>query len=54
MTLKEKLKKRCYEEHKNKDGICYGLVGGDCHTDYLQYACIGCPYYTYYKEDSEK
>ena len=24
-------------------GLCGGLVGGDKHSDYLQYNCIDCP-----------
>ena len=35
--------KKCYLEHQDIDGKCYGLVGGDKSTNYLQYSCIGCP-----------
>lgn len=37
---------KCYENHKNKDGICYGLVGGTESTDYLAECCIDCKHHT--------
>ena len=37
---------RCYEEHKNNDGKCYGLVGGTKSTEYLSESCIGCDHLT--------
>ena len=43
-------RKKCYEEHGNKDGTCYGLVGGDRYTEYVQYGCISCKYWQYYKK----
>lgn len=48
----ENQKKKCFEVHKNSKGVCYGLVGGDRHSDYTMYCCIGCPYHTFYKEDA--
>ena len=41
------VRKKCYDEHGNKDGTCYGLVGGDRYTEYVQYGCIGCKYWQY-------
>lgn len=35
-------KNKCFNEHKDKDGKCHGLYGGDRFTDYLDYGCIGC------------
>lgn len=35
-------KNKCFQEHKDKDGKCHGLYGGDRFTDYLNYDCIGC------------
>lgn len=35
--------KKRYLEHQDTDGKCYGLVGGDKLTNYLQYSCTGCP-----------
>lgn len=46
-------RKKCYEEHGNKDGTCYGLVGGDSSTGYIQYACISCKYWKYYAKETE-
>ena len=48
LILKFKLwwNKNCYETYKNKDNICYGMVGGDKFSDYTCYSCIGCPYHT--------
>lgn len=40
---------KCYEENGNKDGTCYGLVGGDKDTEYVQYGCINCEYWRYYE-----
>ena len=40
-------RKKCYEENGNKDGTCYGLVGGDKDTEYVQYGCINCKYWLY-------
>ena len=37
---------KCFEEHKNADGICYGLFGGDSNTGYLSETCIGCEHHT--------
>lgn len=37
----------CYEDHKDKDGICYGLVGGTKWTDDLAEQCIGCKHHTF-------
>jgi hypothetical protein len=37
---------KCYEEHKTKDGKCYGLTGGDKNTNFLNYGCVGCIYLT--------
>ncbi len=37
---------KCYEEHKTKEGKCYGLSGGDSNTCFLNYACVGCKYLT--------
>lgn len=42
-------RKKCYEENGNKDGTCYGLVGGDRYTGYVQYGCINCKYWRYCK-----
>lgn len=39
---------RCFEEHKNADGICYGLMGGDWSTDYLAETCVSCKHHTMY------
>ena len=38
----------CYENHKNENGICYGLVGGTKSTDYLAEHCIGCKHHTFF------
>ena len=53
MTMFDWLKKffdigndRCFEEHKNADGICYGLMGGDRNTDYLAETCVSCKHHT--------
>lgn len=35
--------KKCYLEHHDIDGKCYGLAGGDKSTNYLQSSCIDCP-----------
>lgn len=39
----------CYEEMESKgdasSGMCGGLYGGDKHTGYLSYDCIGCPHF---------
>ena len=51
----EKIKYRlsheyCYDEIEEKGyasmGRCCGLVGGDKWSDYTNYDCINCPYYT--------
>lgn len=39
---------RCFEEHKNADGKCYGLMGGDWSTDYLSETCVSCKHHTMY------
>ena len=36
---------KCFEKHKNADGFCYGLFGGDRNTGYLAESCIGCKYH---------
>lgn len=49
--LKERQKQRkdkCYEEHKDSQGKCYGLLGGDRSTDYYAECCVGCKYLTIY------
>lgn len=42
-------KDRCYADRERSGeaaiGSCYGLLGGDNSTGYLQYDCIGCPYW---------
>ena len=55
LILKFKLwwNKNCYENYKNKDGICYGMVGGDKFSDYTCYSCIGCPYHTLFYSKGE-
>ena len=45
---------RCFEEHKNAEGICYGLMGGDRNTGYLSESCIGCKYHTMPQEAYRK
>ncbi len=50
---KKKSQEQCYNEHKNDKGICYGAYGGDSHTEYLSYGCIGCPYHTPYFREVE-
>lgn len=39
---------RCYNDMEDRGiavfQMCSGLSGGDIHTDYLSYQCIGCPY----------
>ena len=46
---KTSLKNKCYSQREYEGyaamGCCGGLVGGDEATEYLQYTCIGCPYY---------
>jgi hypothetical protein len=41
---------RCFYEMESKGvaamGCCSGLVGGDANSEYLQYGCIGCKYWT--------
>jgi hypothetical protein len=36
----------CFEEHKDEDGKCYGLVGGSKSTDYLSEHCMSCKHHT--------
>lgn len=43
----------CFNEHKNDQGICYGLYGGDKFSDNLSYSCIDCPYHTPFVRDCE-
>lgn len=47
------IRKKCYEEHGNKDGTCYGLVGGDSFTGQVQYGCISCKYWRYYERGND-
>jgi hypothetical protein len=39
----------CYLEREGEGiaifGLCGGLLGGDKHSDYVQYECIDCPYF---------
>lgn len=37
---------RCFIFHMDENGECHGVVGGDYATQYLSYACIGCPHRT--------
>lgn len=49
--LKQALSKaNCYKAREAEGyaifGMCGGLMGGDYSTEYLQYSCCGCKYYT--------
>lgn len=50
-------KNACYNEMEKQGiaifGMCSGLAGGDKFTDYLQYSCIDCPYFSF-PESEEK
>ena len=37
----------CFSEHQ-RDGVCYGLHGGDKGSDGLCYTCIDCPHHEAY------
>lgn len=42
---------KCYSEMEYEGiavfGLCDGIVGGDEHTEYLNYDCIDCPYFVH-------
>ena len=45
---------KCFEKHKNSDGVCYGLMGSNRNTEYLSESCIGCKYHTMPQETYRK
>ena len=37
-------KDKCFEKHKNKNNICYGMYGGDNWSENHSYECMDCPH----------
>ena len=46
-NLRDEQRKMCFEEHHSSNNVCYGMIGGD-PPDYLNNACINCPYFEVY------
>lgn len=48
----------CYNQMEDQGiatfGMCSGLSGGDKNSGYLQYQCIGCPYFVDVKKGGGK
>ena len=38
-------KNNCYLEHRDKYGVCHGLVGGSNNSCYLSSDCMDCKHY---------
>lgn len=42
--------KSCYDDRERQGkamfGMCCGIAGGDSNSEYLNYACMDCPYLT--------
>ena len=43
-------KRHCFEKHRNRDDICYGLYDPDPMQDHLYSGCMDCEYLTVYSE----
>lgn len=46
--------KPCYEVYRLCDGRCPGTFGDDKSTEYLQYDCMGCKYFSSGEDDNNE